>query len=76
MYFKLNTEAMGVRLVEYLSATDFLTDVLEIRLSPTLGKNFSDRNRLELGIEYRLQFKRYQQRQGFWMSLNWFFSNK
>ncbi len=46
---------------------------LEIRTVPLLGYDISDSNKIEIGLDYRLNsFLKGNARNSFWMSLNWF----
>lgn len=64
-YFKLNHE--------YLNAWQEGEYDLEIRAVPMLGYEFSDTQKLEIGLDYRLSsFLNDSSRQRFWVALNWF----
>lgn len=66
LYFKINHE--------YLN--DWQSDDydLEIRLVPHVGYVFSDTNKLELGLDYRLdKFLKDDSRNRFWVAINWYY---
>ncbi len=64
-YFKLNHE--------YLNAWQNRQYDLEIRGVPMLGFEFSDTQKIEIGLDYRLSsFLQNGSRQRFWIALNWF----
>jgi hypothetical protein len=63
-YFKLGNEYLGIKEGPSLE--------LEIRLLPMLGYEINDRNKLEVGLDYRLQGLGASHR--FWLSANWFLS--
>lgn len=65
-YIKLNNE--------YLNSWQGMDYDLEIRLSPLLGYDIKDNNKIELGLDYRVNsFLNNNTRHSFWLSLNWFF---
>ena len=64
-YFKLNHE--------YLNAFQSNEYDLEIRLVPLFGYKFSDTNKLETGIDYRINsFIDSAAKHRLWLSLNWY----
>jgi len=66
-YFKLNNE--------YLFSIEGREADLELRLIPALGYAFNDNNKLEFGIDYRVnEFISGASRNQFWMYLGWFIS--
>lgn len=66
-YLKVNNE--------YLNAFSQSEYDLEIRLIPFLGYGFTDANKLELGVDYRLDsFLNSDPRNRFWLSMNWYLS--
>lgn len=66
LYLKINHE--------YLNELQDGQYDLEIRLAPFIGYNFTDKNKLELGIDYRLnQFLRGSTRQTVFVCLNWYY---
>ena len=67
LYLKINHE--------YVNAVQDTNYDLEIRLIPLLGYTFSDTNKLESGLDYRLNsFLGGNPRSRFWITLNWFIS--
>ena len=77
--FPLNGEAVDVREFylkinnEYLNAFQDGEYDLEIRLAPLLGYIFTDKNKFEFGLDYRLSsFLDSPARNSFWVSLNWY----
>lgn len=66
-YVKLNHE--------YLNAFQGGSYDLEIRLIPFLGYAFTDNNKLETGLDYRLNsFINGSSRSSFWIQIGWFIS--
>lgn len=66
-YFKLNHE--------YLNQWQGEDYELEIRLVPVVGMLITDANKLEMGLDYRLdRFLAGPARQRCWLSLNWYVS--
>ena len=66
-YFKLNNE--------YLFSIEGENNDLELRLIPALGYVFNDNNKIEFGIDYRLnEFISGVSRNQFWLYLGWFIS--
>jgi len=64
-YAKLNNEYLGI-------VADSRAD-MEIRASLALGYNATDNNKIELGVEYRVnEFNANVQAQQFWLTLGWF----
>ena len=64
-YLKINNE--------YLNAFEDREYDLEIRFSPLLGLKLNERNKLELGLDYRLDsFLENKTRNHFWTSINWY----
>ena len=64
-YLKLNNE--------YLNAFEAREYDLEIRFSPLLGLKLNEGNKLELGLDYRLDsFLENQTKNHFWTSINWY----
>lgn len=64
-YLKLNHE--------YLNAWQDGEYDLEMRAVPMLGYEFSDTQKMEIGLDYRLSsFLNDSSRQRFWVALNWF----
>lgn len=64
-YLKINNE--------YLSAIQSGDHDLEIRLIPLLGYLFTDSNKLEMGLDYRLDgFLNDEARSRYWISVNWY----
>ena len=58
---------------EYLNSLEGGDYDLEIRLVPHLGYKLSETNKLELGIDYRLDtFLEGQSRHRFWTAINWY----
>lgn len=77
--FPLNGEAVDVREFylkinnEYLNAFQDSEYDLEIRLAPLLGYVFTDKNKFEFGLDYRVSsFLDSPARNSFWASLNWY----
>lgn len=65
LYLKINHE--------YLNAFQDTDYDLEIRLIPLLGYVFSDNNKLEAGLDYRINsFINGSSRNTLWFSMNWF----
>ena len=66
-YFKFNNE--------YLNAFQGGMYNLEVRLVPALGYEFNDANKLEIGLNYRLdRFVNTYPRHIFWLGMNWYVS--
>jgi hypothetical protein len=66
-YAKFNNEYLGI-------LADKETD-LEIRASLALGYNASDENKIELGVEYRInEFNQPVRAQQYWLTMGWFLS--
>jgi len=64
-YFKFNNE--------YLNAWQDSVYDLEIRLVPLLGYNLINNNKIEMGLDYRINsFLNNNTEHSFWMNLNWF----
>lgn len=64
-YLKINNE--------YLNIFQNKEYDLELRLVPLLGYNFNDNNKLESGLDYRLNsFIKANSSSSFWLSINWF----
>jgi hypothetical protein len=64
-YIKLNNE--------YLNSWQGTDYDFEIRLAPLLGYDITDDNKIELGLDYRVNsFLNNGTRHSFWLSLNWF----
>ena len=64
-YFKINNE--------YLNAFEADNYDLEIRLVPVLGYKITDNNKLETGLDYRLNsFLDGPSRQRYWWSVGWY----
>lgn len=64
-YFKFNNE--------YLNSWQDSDYDLEIRFVPLLGYNLKNNNKIELGLDYRVNsFLKNNTRQSFWVNLNWF----
>ena len=64
-YFKVNTE--------YLNAIQSKVYDIELRLVPLLGYVFTDANKIEFGMDYRLNsFLNESPSHRFWWSINWF----
>ena len=58
---------------EYLNAFEAREYDLEIRFSPLLGLKLNEGNKLELGLDYRLDsFLENQTKNHFWTSINWY----
>lgn len=58
---------------EYVHSFENKEYDLEIRLTPLLGYQFKERNKFELGLDYRIDsFVSDVSSHSFWMSLNWF----
>jgi len=67
-YLKINNE--------YLNAFYNSNYDLEIRVAPMAGYEFTDQNKLEVGLDYRVSgFINNVSRNNFWITLNWFFSS-
>jgi len=65
MYLKVGNEYLGSLELQELD--------LEIRLTPTLGYEFTDQNKIEVGLDYRLgSILQSSARQRMWYSVNWF----
>lgn len=62
---------------EYLSAWSADMHQLELRFVPLMGYEFSDRNKLELGLDYRIR-NPHQNRHAsqYWFNVNWFYKWK
>lgn len=66
-YLKINNE--------YLNSLQGGTYGLEIRMVPSLGYAFNDKNKLELGVDYRFSdFLKGPATHTFWLPLSWFIS--
>lgn len=64
-YFKINNE--------YLNAFQGNTYDLEMRISPLFGYQFSDNNKLEYGLDYRLgSFLNNSSKNNLWVSISWY----
>lgn len=64
-YFKVNNE--------YLGSFEKGDEDLEIRVAPAFGYKFTDNNKLEWGLDYRISlFIRDDSRHSFWASLSWY----
>lgn len=64
-YIKINNE--------YLNSWQNKDYDLECRLVPLLGYNFTDSNKTEIGLDYRINsFLNNRSRNSFWISINWF----
>lgn len=64
-YIKLNNE--------YLNSLQEKDYDFEIRLVPLLGYDITDNNKIEVGLDYRVNsFLNNTTRHSFWLSLNWF----
>ena len=64
-YLKINNE--------YLNAWQGKDYDIEIRIVPHLGYKFSDVNKVELGLDYRLNsFLNNSSRNRFWTAINWY----
>lgn len=60
---------------EYLLSFQESESDLEIRLTPHIGYAFTDSNKIEGGIDYRINsFLISNSRQSLWLSFNWYFS--
>lgn len=60
---------------EYLNRFQSTNYDLEVRLLPTLGYVFTDHNKLEVGLDYRINdFVNQDTRQRFWLAINWYIS--
>lgn len=60
---------------EYLNVFNSADYDLEIRVIPFLGYVFTDSNKLEVGVNYRINdFVNDATRSSFWLSLNWYIS--
>ena len=58
---------------EYLPKLQAATGSIEVRLLPVLGINFTDNNKLELGLDYRLdKFSDPGIRQSYWTVIAWY----
>ena len=58
---------------EYLGSIELQDVDLEIRVTPTLGYEFTDQNKIEVGLDYRLSsILQSPARQRMWYSVNWF----
>jgi hypothetical protein len=67
MYFKFSNE--------YLYSLQDKESDLEVRIIPLLGYEFTDNNKLEWGLDYRVSsFLDGNRRSAFWLSLNWLIS--
>jgi len=66
-YLKINNE--------YLNSFENKDYDLEIRLVPMLGYQFSNTNKLEFGLDYRINaFLKGNTRHRFWLGVNWYLS--
>ena len=64
-YWKFNNE--------YLNSWEGSDYDLEVRMAPYLGFKFSESNKLELGLDYRLDsFINNSSRHRFWTAINWY----
>lgn len=64
-YLKINNE--------YLNSFQGKTYDLELRLVPLLGYEFTDNNKLEFGLDYRINsFLNNASNNNLWITLNWF----
>lgn len=64
-YVKLNNE--------YLNSWQGKNYDFEVRISPLLGYDITDNNKIEIGLDYRVNsFFNNSTRHSFWLSLNWF----
>ncbi len=64
-YFKFNNE--------YLKSWQDADNDLEIHLVPLLGYNLVNNNKIEMGLDYRVNsFLDNNTRHSFWMNVNWF----
>lgn len=64
-YLKLNNE--------YINSFQDAAYDLEIRLVPLLGYDLADNNKIEMGLDYRVNsFLKSRSEHSFWVSLNWF----
>lgn len=64
-YLKINNE--------YLNSFQSDAYDLEIRLVPLLGYEFSDKNKVESGLDYRIaSFINQGSRNSFWFTINWY----
>lgn len=76
--FALNGQAVDHREFYLKLTNEYLTIIqeeidLEIRLVPTLGYAYTDNNKLELGLDYRLDSILAQNlRSNFWFTVGWF----
>lgn len=77
--FPLNGESVDIREFylkvnnEYLNAFQGSEYDLEIRLVPMLGYVFSEANKFEFGVDYRLSsFLDSPAQNSFWISINWY----
>jgi hypothetical protein len=67
LYFKCTNEYLNI-----FQGDDYQ---LEIRIMPVLGYAFADRNKLEVGLDYRLDsFLDDQTRHNYWMKIGWYVS--
>ncbi len=68
LYFKINHE--------YLTAFEQNQTDLEIRLIPYLGYLINEQNKVEMGLDYRLNrlLQNRPNRHTLWLALNWFVS--
>ncbi len=67
LYLKINNE--------YVNAFQSNTYDLEIRLVPVLGYEFSDYNKVEFGLDYRIgSFINNTTKHSFWFTANWYVS--
>lgn len=66
-YLKINNE--------FLNSIEGREYDLEIRIVPLLGYDITDNNRVEIGLDYRVNsfLERNNSTQRFWMSFNWFY---
>ncbi|MFW5760573.1 MAG: DUF2490 domain-containing protein [Cyclobacteriaceae bacterium] len=77
--FPLNGESVDIQEFylkisnEYINAFQKDEYDLEIRLAPLLGYVFSENNKFEFGLNYRISsFLNASARNSFWLSLNWY----
>lgn len=64
-YLKLNNE--------YLNSIQEAVYDLEVRMIPLIGYNITDTNKLEFGIDYRIDsFIQKNTRNTFWININWY----
>ncbi|MBR9921263.1 MAG: DUF2490 domain-containing protein [Bacteroidetes bacterium] len=60
---------------EYLYISSFAFDDFEIRLSPILGYALTNNNKLEVGLDYRIDsFRLTYNRSSFWTRVSWYVS--